>query len=494
MKKYLFLFVSLFCHSHAGNAQLLYDGNMSLQDAIQVAYIHSPNAQMAQLSFMSRYWNYRSYKAQMLPSLTLSSGLGEYNRSVVEARDPETGHIRHVSNNTLNNSLSVHINQKIVPTGGHLSLNTSLSRLDQFTYDEKTYNSTPLSLSYSQPFFSYNTLKWQKKTEPLAYEKAKKVYLETMEGIVIQTTSYFFSVLSAQTTYQKNEENLEDTRRMYQIAEKRYELGRLGKNELLQLELAMMNAELALSNSMIDLEVALFNFKSFIGLKGNHKLNLIPPSETPNVNLEYDFVLDKARNNSSHLLDIQLRKLSASQEIAQAKANRGFKLQLTANVGFSQTDHSLTKVYQNLQDREVVGFTLSMPIYDWGVGKGRVKMAEAKAKLAQTEIDQEEIKFEQDIWIKVMQFNNQGKQCMTSAKALQIAKERYEITKKRFQRGNVTVTDLNTAQKELDTANNQYVGQLQTYWRAYFELRKLSLYDFISKQDISAEFDKIIEG
>ena len=103
------------------------------------------------------------------------------------------------------------------------------------------------------------------------------------------------------------------------------------------------------------------------------------------------------------------------------------------------------------------------------------------------------IKFQQDIRIKVMQFNNQARQCNISAKALQVAEERYDITKKRFQNGGIPVTDLNTAQKELDSASEQYINQLRTFWNAYFELRKLSLYDFISKRDISAEFDKIVE-
>lgn len=120
-------------------------------------------------------------------------------------------------------------------------------------------------------------------------------------------------------------------------------------------------------------------------------------------------------------------------------------------------------------------------------------MAEAEARRVQTEQEQEVVKFEQDIRIKVVQFNNQAVQCRISAKALAVAEMRYEVTKKRFQNGGISVTDLNTAQRELDDANNQYIAQLQTFWLAYFELRKLSLYDFISGKDIRVEFDKIVE-
>ena len=280
---------------------------------------------------------------------------------------------------------------------------------------------------------------------------------------------------------------------MYKIAQQRHDIGTVTKSELLQLELSMMNAELTVSNSKVDLEVALFNFKSYLGVAESTFFELQPPMNVPEVFMEYDFVLNKALQNSSHNVSLKIKELNSRKSVAQAKADRGIQVELRANLGFSQTVDDLQGVYSRLKDREVVGLSLSMPIYDWGMSRGRVKMAEAEARLARTELEQEETKFQQDIRIKVMQFNNQARQCNISAKALQVAEERYDITKKRFQNGGITVTDLNTAQKELDSASEQYINQLRTFWNAYFELRKLSLYDFISKRDISAEFDKIVE-
>ncbi len=474
------------------SGQELIAGKMSLEEAIQIACTRSPQAQMVQLSFMSQYWSFRSYRAQLLPSLNLNGTLGSYNRSLVEVRDPETGRISYVANNTMNNTLSLHINQNIALTGGNVSLYTSLDRLDQFSYDTKTYNTIPLSISYNQPLRSFNSLKWLKKTEPLQYEKAKKQYLENMENIVVQTSAYFFAVLSAQTSHKKSVENLQDTRDMYGMAQKRFDIGTLTKSELLQLELSMMNAELAVSNSKVNLDIALFNFKSYLGISERSLVELLPPMSVPEVLLDYEFVLDKALQNSSHLLTLKLDQLNAQKSVAEAKAGRGIQLALNANLGLSKTADDFIGAYQRMQDREVVSLSVTMPIYDWGMSRGKVKMAEAEARLVQTQQEQEEIKFQQDIRIKVMQFNNQAMQCRISEKALIIAEERYDITKKRFQNGGITVTDLNTAQKEYDSASEQYVNQLSTFWGAYFELRKLSLYDFIEKRDISAEFDEIV--
>ncbi|MFV0325113.1 MAG: TolC family protein [Bacteroides xylanisolvens] len=493
MRKRLLLISVGWLLSNVITGQNLPTRKMTLEQAIEIAHSHSPQVQMAQLNFMAQYWNFRSYKAQLLPSLNLHGNLGNYNRSLVDVRDPETGRISYVANNTLSNDLSISIDQNISLTGGKVSLNTSLDRLDQFNYGTQIYNSNPLTIRYTQPLRSFNELKWQKKTEPLRYEKEKKVYLEAMEDITLQTTSQFFSVLSAQTSHQKNVENLNDTRKMYDIALKRSEIGTVTKSELLQLELALMNAELTVSNSRTNLEIALFNFKTYLGISETTSFAVLPPTIAPDVIMEYDFVLSKALQNSSQNFSLQLKEVEAQQEVAQAKAAKGIQVELQANLGFSQTGNSFNEAYRLLKDQEIVGLSLTMPIYDWGMSRGKVKMAEAKARLTRTQNEQDAIQFQQDIRIKVMQFNQQGRQCEISEKALVIAQQRYDITKDRFQNGGITVTDLNTAQKELDDASEQYISQLSTFWSAYFELRKLSLYDFIHKKDISAEFDKIIE-
>lgn len=490
-KAFMTLFFLLFVSATAEAQARL--GSLTLSEAIKIAHAKSPQSQMAQLSYMAQYWNYRSYKAQLLPSLNASAGLGQYNRSLVEVRDPDTGEISYVANNTLSNDLSLSIDQNIALTGGTVSLNTNLARLDQFTYNNKIYNSNPLTINYTQPIRAFNTLKWEKKTRPLQYENSKRSYLETMENITIQTTQLFFSVLSAQNEYDKTIANYNDTKLLYEIAKKRFDVGTTTKSELLQLELSLLNSDLAINNSKVSLDMSMFSLTSYLGIAENFTMELMPPSIAPDVELNYDKVLERAYHNSTHKLDMELKKVNAMKGVAQAKANKGLQADFRANLGFSQSDNSVRGAYSSLKDREVVGITLRMPIYDWGMSRGRVKMAQAEERLAITEVEQEEIKFVQDIRIKVIKFNNQAKQCSISQKAREIADERYEITKKRFQNGSITVTDLNTAQKEKDDAIQQYINQLNIFWSAYYEIQKLSLYDYINKKDISAEFDKLIE-
>lgn len=466
---------------------------LSLNDAISIAKIKSTEAQLARFGFMGQYWNFRSYKAELLPSLNLSGGLLNYDRSFVEVRDPETGRISYVTNNSLSNDLTLSVDQNIPFLGGKLSLGSYLSRLDQFDYKNTTYNSNPLTLNYTQPLRSYNSLKWRKKTAPLAYENSKRKYLESMQNITLKTTTYFFSVLSAQADYKKKVENYNDRKKLFEIAQKRYALGTTTQSEILQLELSLLNAEMEINTDNLNLDIQRFNLCSYLGIKQHALVELIEPLEVPQIGISTDLVLSKAYQNSSYLGSNELKLLESRRALAEAKSSKGLQADFRANIGFSQTNDNLPGVYRNLRDREVVGITFRMPIFDWGLSKGKVKMAQADLDITKIEIEQATLEFNQDIETKVIQFNNQMRQCEISVRAKMIAEERFDITKKRFENGTVTVTDLNTAQKEFDDARNQHINQLYIFWKAYYELEKLALYDFIRKIDISAAFDEIIK-
>ena len=470
-----------------------YSQQLTLTSAIQIAQQQSYDAMVAKLSYMSQYWSYRSFQAEMLPAVNLSGNLLQFDRSMVEARNYDDGRIAYVENNSMSNSLSLSVDQNIVALGGKLSVQSYLYRLDQFSYDSKIYNSQPIRLRYTQPLWAYNSLKWQKKTEPLKYEKAKRTYLESMEDVAIQTVSLFFNVLSAQSTYQQSISTLKDRQHLFEIAKKRFDIGTTTKSELLQLELSLLNAQVAVENNVLTLKNQMFRLFSYLRIYDYDDIELIPPFTIPDVTVNADEVVNRALKNSTHNLVQQISRLESEKLVAQAKANKGIQVQLNAELGFNRTANHFNEAYRNLKDNEIVGLTVSLPIFDWGVSKGRVKMAEADLEVTKTQLEQAHETYIQDLKISVLQFNMQYEQCKNALRAQDIADERYSITKRRYETGVVTVTDLNTAQQELEDARAQHIRQLQLFWVGYYSLRKSTLYDWNSKMEISLDFNKLLK-
>lgn len=178
--------------------------------------------------------------------------------------------------------------------------------------------------------------------------------------------------------------------------------------------------------------------------------------------------------------------------MAQAKSAKGIQMQLSLQAGISNTADNFKGAYSHMKDNEIIGLTLSMPIFDWGVQKGRVKVAESNLELAKTQMEQKQSSYIQEMKRQVIQFNLQSEQCKTSQRAQDISIERYHITKKRFEAGNITVTDLNTAMQEQESAKYQYLSQLEKYWVNYYTLKKSTLYDWIGNYNVTADFDRII--
>ena len=465
---------------------------LTLANAIKIAQENSLDAKSARFSFLASYWTYRSFRAELLPSVNLSGGLMNFNHSLVETRNYEDGRLAYVSNNTLSNNLTLSVDQQIAATGGTVSLQSYLYRLDQFSYDERTYNSQPLRISYRQPLRAYNSLKWQKKTAPLEYEIAQKKFATAMQDVAIKVTALFFNVLSAQSNYQQSKSSAEERKALYAMAQKRLELGTTTKSEVLQMELSQINARVSEARNRLSLDDAMYDLFSYLRVTDYEQAELLPPYSVPDIVLSMDEVLQKAMTNSSHTREQRLQMLSAEQNLAQAKSNKGLQVTLSGELGFMQSGQDISSAYRNLRDNEVIGLTLRLPIFDWGVSKGRVRMAQAQLEVVRTQQEQNHQDYIQELRKKVMQFNAQPTQCRDALRAQEIAEERYDIMRRRYETGTVTVTDLNTAQQEMTSAKAQYISQLSTFWNDYYALQKSTLFDWTERRDIYVDVEKII--
>ncbi|MBQ3812048.1 MAG: TolC family protein [Bacteroidales bacterium] len=466
---------------------------MTLQQAIDKARINSVPALEARATFVSDYWAWRSYQSSRLPTLSLYGTLGGFDRSLRLLQNYETGEMVYTSNYNMENSLGLRARQNITFTGGTLSLYTDLTRIDQFSSGGKTWYAQPVILSYSQPLFSFNQFKWDKLISPKEYEKAKRTYLESMEEVTCKTVERYFGVMEAQKIYDVSLSNFHNTARMLRIARERLSLGSITKDEYLQLELRMLSDSISINENHVAISEAQMQLNSLLGLDETVEVRTILEEDLPTVLLDYDFVLQKYSENNSFSLANDINILNAEAEIARANAQRGIAMQLNASFGLSKTAPEFHGVYRRLLNQEVVGLTFTVPILDWGEGKGRVKKAEAAAEVVRARVAQSENDMRISVFTAVGQFNNQRQLCDVSRRASVIAQERFELVMEKFQNGTMSVTDLNTARSESDEATRKYIRDISSFWSYYYTLRKLTLYDFLKGKDLSIDYEELMQ-
>jgi len=259
------------------------------------------------------------------------------------------------------------------------------------------------------------------------------------------------------------------------------------------LELNLLKAEASVDNAKLNYENQLFVFNSYLRLKDGFSIQLIPPAEVPFFVIPGEKAIIEARNNTSSGLEFQRRMLEAESELNRAKREGRFDAELFASFGLTQTSTDIQTAYKNPLDEERVTLGITVPLLDWGKARGNIKMAESNLDLVATTIEQDRIDFEQNVVINVRQFNMQEKQLKIAAKSDTVAQKRFDVTQKRYRIGKVNdVLELNNAQIDNDNAKMGYYRTLMDFWKSYYELRRLTLYDFQRDMPIQVNFDELM--
>ncbi len=446
--------------------------------------VQAPDSKIAATRLSNNFWQFQAFQAEFKPQISLNSSLPILNSSIDLITLP-SGAPDYARSFSVRNGFDVSLSQLISRTGGRVSLNTGLSRLDVFQPDQnRLYLATPISLGFSQPLFAFNDLKWDKIIEPMRYNEAKRAFNEDMEAIASEAVQLFFDVFIAQLSLEAaaGDKNNADT--LYRISQGRFSVGRIAETELLQIELSKMNADADLARATLDLQTSTENLRNFLGIKEFIKFTLSPPDEIPEFVIDPQKALAQAKMTRSQVLAFDRRLKEAARDLEQAEKNNGFNISVAGGIGISQTGDSLAEVYQGFGSQQQIAVRLTVPIMDWGRAEARRQIAISNQELVQMNVEQDRINFERDILLKVQQFDLVRNQTKLAQRNFEVTQKTYDLTRKRYLIGKIGVTDLNISLSNLIRSRTSYMNALRSFWVAYYEIRRLTLYDFMNDKSL----------
>jgi outer membrane protein len=485
MKHTLYYFMILLISFSNGNCQVKNDTiRLSLQEVVAMAKEKSIASRQASTVRETRYWQWRTYRSNYQPQLSLSGILPGYSKTFTQVLQPD-GTIQFQPIHNDNSSLNLSFSQSIAATGGTIYGTTQLQRFDDFDRNNILFNGVPYGIGYSQPLWQFNSLKWDKKIEPLKFNESKQAFIESMEQISFTASGYYFDLLLAQVNLQVAETNLVNTQNIQLIANEKLNLGKISKNEILQLQLEQLKAKKAVGMAKRDMQIATLNLRSYTGLSSTDRILLELPAATIDMKVATEKVLDEAYENRSDAIAFTRRMAEAQRDVARARGQNGLNANLTANLGYSKSAATVEKIYQNPQDQQLVQLNFVIPILDWGRSKSRTKTAQANQQLIMYTVEQDKQIFAQQIVTQVTLFDMMRDQVILTAEADSIASEKFQIAKDRYVLGNLGITDLSIAFQEKDQAKRDYISALRDFWGSYYQLRYLSLYDFEKDEKIT---------
>ena len=419
MKKgILVLLVSLGITTCLAQQQITLD----LQQTIALANDSSLEAFRTKNMYLAGYWEYRTYKANRLPSLTLNMTPAQYNRDITKRYDSEQNLDIYRSQQSFYAYGNLAIRQNFDLTGGTFYLDTELGYMRSFGNNKSTqFTSVPVRVGYSQSLVGYNPFRWERKIEPLKYEKAKKEYLYNAEQVSEQATTYFFALAMAQAEYDLAKENAVSTDTLYRIGMQRLKIAAISRADLLTLKLDVVNARNTLQNAISSLKRAMFSLASFLNMEKNASIQVTLPGRPQTLVIPVDEALQAAQANNPQFLGLRQGVLEAERNVDKTRKESRFNASINASVGFNQVAEKFGEAYKHPMQQEMVSVSISVPLVDWGVRKGKYNMAKNNLNVVKTSARQNEIGIEEEVIMTVNDLNVQQALVASAEEALALA-------------------------------------------------------------------------
>jgi len=458
---------------------------LTLNECINLAQQQSPSAKIALNNKKNKVLYYEAFNAGLLPQINLSGNIPGLSRRISQIRQND-GTFQFKPISQLNSSGGLLINQTFASTGTQISLFSGLTKFDQLENNEfSQWGATPFQVAISQPIFQFNSLFWDSEIQELKFSKTNNEFIEDMENISKEATQKFFDIYIAQMNLKNAEFNVATNDTLFMLSKGRFNVGKIAENDLLQSELALLNAENDLENAKLEYNKAIEELKMFLNLEKDAEFELIAPLSFKKVTIPIDLAVKEAIKNRPTIVDLDIKKLEAERNLNSVERKYGFNATISAGFGYNQSAEQFNNAYKNLFVQQDINLNIEIPLFLWGKSSAEIEAAMIAQDNVEKLNEQEIKKFEIDVNYQVSKFNLLQKQVELSQKAYNIASRRFDVAKNRYIIGKIDLTQLFIAQSEKDNAFRAFIHTLKNYWISYYEMRKLTLYDFEKNEPIS---------
>ncbi|MEI7906684.1 MAG: TolC family protein [Bacteroidota bacterium] len=476
-------FISIFIFSFLRAQDASDTLTLSLGESIRMGQENGPLSTMARKAYENKKHHYKAFTAGFLPQLTLQADAPQFIRTINSITQPD-GSSAFLLQRQAQSSLSLALMQRLPWTNTEISVYSRMNRLDNLETKSAVYRSSPLTLSVRQSLFSINTTAWSTELEYLSYQSSHREFVEAMEDAAIDITSKFFGFYLASMNVNNAQLNLAINDTLFVMSKGRFNVGKIAENDLLQSELAFLNARTQYESAIIEYDRALHNFRHAIGVTDERPIH-VQPNETP-VFIEVDPVkaLAYALQYRSDVLNFEVQKITAERNVRQTESNNSFSMSVFANIGLNQKANTFGDAYINLLDQQEFSVQVQIPLYGFGSGSHAIESAEAERSRVESSVESQQFSFKQDILYQVQRFRQLQTQVALSGKADTVAQRRFDVARERFTIGKIDVPNLFLAQSEKDAAYRARIQTLSDYWTTLYRLRRLTLYDFPNNQPL----------
>ncbi len=381
-------------------------------------------------------------------------------------------------------------------TNGWLQLSTGLVGFDVFrelpNMNVESRSVQPsVGVQFNQPLFQYNQVRGTLRSASLSFESLDLRYTEDELRTINDVSQQYYNLYAQQEAVRLADERYRQSERNYQSGQRRLEAGLLAETDVMQLSVTRMNDLDALETAMNQLEQAQFAFNRMVGLPLDQQVWAEARQEYEPIAVDLERALELAFQNRSDLRRSEISREQLDLTLRQTRSDGRPDLQL--NIGYDLTGNSsLTALptqswYTHLQEsldpenrspNTNISMTLSIPLFDWGRNRSMVERIRSQIQVAERQIEETEQELIRTVTDRVRAVETAMRRLQIQEENVQVAQTSFDFAVRRFDRGEMTTTELARAQDQLSQTLNNRLNAWISFEMAKADLKEITLWDW----------------
>jgi outer membrane protein len=457
---------------------------LTLEQALSIAESNSPAMKKTRLGLVRSQENLNAQNAALKSQFSLSVNPIEYS----QIRSFNDLISKWNSVKTTESYGLFTVSQPVIFTDAVVSLVNRFGYRDSYSeYANITTKgfSNSLALNLEQPLFTYNRTKLQLKELELALENSKISYAIQLLSLEREVTQAFYYVYQQQQSLDITNQAFQNMQKSYEVSKNKVDAGISAREEMFQAELNLASSKSEFENSQVSYENAKDEFKLLIGMSLYDDLIVLPNIAVDTIAVDISFAIDQGLANRMELRQREIDIESSQFDLIQTKALNEFKGNLGLSIGLFGDNEKFCDVYASPTDNEDVSLSLTIPLWDWGERKSRIKASQASIESANISLDEEKndiILGIRKVYRNLLNLRNQIGIAEQNVKNAQLT---YDLNLEKYKNGDLTGMDLNIYQNQLSEKQLSYTNSLISYKLELLNLKIQTLYDFEKKQQVS---------
>jgi outer membrane protein TolC len=324
------------------------------------------------------------------------------------------------------------------------------------------------SVTASQLIFNGNyivSIQMAKLAKSITEQSYQKDELNVKE----QTIQAYYMILASEQILNTLRENLKNTQTLYEKTSNLANAGLIEQTDAKKLSVMLTSVNNAVKSSERQVELSYNLLRFNLGLDLNQEITLstsldeiaamIQSNPVENFNIE---------NNMDYKL------ISMQEEISNKSINMAKSSYLPSIVAYYSYTEKIQKAAFDMTPKNVLGFTLSVPIFSGGMRKSQLNQAKIDYDISnntkdlvtdQLSLQEKQLRYN---------YNNLLEQYSSQKTNVQVAKEVLEQMNRKFEHGIASSLDITSANNDYLTAETDLTGTLLQLLNAKLALRKLN--------------------